>query len=343
MTEIPYVGREEVMSALDVKPSAFMARQIDRACLTGSRLVDGLCHRTFAPLVATRTFDYPGTRVTSRRVYFDQYDLISATTVSSGGSSFVLDTDYYLRPDGEGPYTFIELNRNSSASFSGGPQRAVSIAGLWGYGNREVQPTTLEDAIDSTSATLISVNAPAGDVGGLLRIDSERMLITEKAWTQSPATTSALTANANSNTITTTDSELFTPYEKLLIDGERLEVLDVAGDVITVRRAVDGTTLAAHNGGTAIYWQHSLQVTRGVQGTTAATHADSAPVYRWVPPSPVSALSRAYAIDNFLQENSGYARTAGQGENERPVSGRGIAQLEARMSDYRRAARKRAV
>lgn len=346
VTEIPYVGREDIMSALDVKPSAFMARQIDRAALAGSRMVDGFCHRSFAPVVATRTFDYPGPRATSRRIYFDQYDLISTTAVTSDGVSFTQDTDYYLRPDNGSnePFTFIELNRDSSRSFAGGPQRAVSIAGLWGYSNVEVQPTTLVGAVASTSATTLTVTAPAGDVGSLIRVDSERMLITEKAWTASPATTSALLASASSNTITTTDSELFTPFERLLIDGERLEVLDIAGDVITVRRAVDGTTLAAHGNGTAIYWQHSLSVLRGAAGTTAATHSSAAPVYRWVPPSPISALARAYALDTFLQENAGYARTSGQGENERPVYGRAIKQLEERVRpNFVRSARHRAV
>lgn len=345
MTEIPIVTRDEIMSALDVKPSAFMARQIDRACLTGTRLAEDFCHRTFVPYVDTKTFDYPGPRSTSRRIWFDQHGLISATSVTSDGVSLTENTDFFLRPENEQykPYDYIELNLDSSASFSGGPQRAVSIAGIWGYNLVEVAETTLESAVASTSATSISVTAPAGGVGALLLVDSERMLITGKAWADSGVTTTALTASAASNTITTASASLFTPFEKLLIDGERMEVLDIAGTTVTVRRAVDGSALAAHSNGTAIYWEHSLTVQRGVCGTTAATHGDGSDVYRWEPPSQAASLARAYAIDQFLQENAGYARTAGQGENERPVSGTGVKALERRCLPLVRSARTRAV
>jgi hypothetical protein len=345
VTEIPYVTREEVASALDVKPSAFMSRQIDRACLTGSRLVDGFCHRTFAPVLATKTFDYPGPRATSQRIWFDQYGLISATAISSGGTD-IASTDYLLRPDNgpDEPFEYLELDRLSGATFSAaaGSQRAVSITGLWGYSNVEQAITTLSAAATSSALT-ISVTAPAGGVGSLLRIGSERMLVTAKAWVDSGITSSTLTASASSSTITTASAAYLTPFEKLLIDGERVEVLDVAGSTVTVRRAVDGTTLAAHSNGAAIYWEHQLTVTRAINGTTAATQADESTVYLWTPPSAIAALARAYAIDNFLQENAGYARTAGQGENERPVSGRGIAQLEARVRHFVRGARSRAV
>lgn len=346
MTEIPYVLREDIMSTLDVKPSAYMERQIDRACMTGSRLADGFCHRTFAPVLDTKTFDYPGPRATSRRIWFDEHGLISATAVTSDGVSMTENTDYFLRPENsqDRPFDYIELNRNSSASFSGGPQRAVSIEGLWGYNLIETSDMVLESAISTSVIGLLSVTAPAGvGVGSLLRIDAERMLVIGFTWVNSTVTASALTASNASNLITVADASLFTPHEKLLIDGERMEVLDTAGTVLTVRRAVDGTVLAAHSGATAIYWAHNVAVRRGVCGTSAATHADGSTVYRWEPPSQIATLSRAYAIDTFLQENAGYARTAGQGENERPASGRGIKDLEARCRPFIRSARKRAV
>jgi len=345
VTEIPYVQREEIMSTLDVKPSAFMSRQIDRACLTGSRLVDGFCHRSFAPELGTRYFDYPGTRATSRRIWFDQYGLISASSVISGGVTYAEGTDFYLRPENSGgtePFSYIELNRSGSASFSGGPQRAVAITGLWGYTLVE-QPTTTLAASATAGATTVSTVGPACGVGGLLRIDNERLLVTGKGWTNSTATAPTLAASASATTLPTASAALFTPFEKILIDGERMEVLDVYATGITVRRAVDGSTLAAHTAGTAIYWEHSLAVERGAGGTTAAAHSNGAAVSLWVPPSQIAALARAYALDTFLQENAGYARTSGQGENERPTSGRGIKDLETRCKPFVRSARTRTV
>lgn len=334
------------MSSLDVKPSAFMSRQIDRACLTGSRLVDGFCHRNFVPTLATKYFDYPGPRsVGGRRIWFDENTLISASSVTSGGVSYTEDTDFFLRPEnsaGAEPFTYIELNRSGSASFSGGPQRAVTISGLWGYNLIEREVTALA-ATASSGATTITTVGPACGVGGLLRIDSERLLVTGKGWTDSGVTAPALTAAANSNIIVTASAALFTPFEKILIDGERMEVLDVYSSGFSVRRAVDGTALAAHMLGAPILWEHSLLVDRAVAGTTAASHGDDTPVLLWYPPSQISALARAYTLDNFLQENAGYARTSGQGENERPVSGRGIKDLEARCKPFVRSARTRTV
>jgi len=345
VTEIPLVQREEIMSTLDVKPSAFLARQIDRACLAGSRMAEDFCHRSFVPTLDTKTFDYPGTRATSSRIWFDQHGLISATAVTSGGVTFTEDVDFYLRPENEQskPFDYIELNRSGSASFSGGPQRAVSIEGLWGYNLIETLATTLAAAVASTSVTAVSVTGVAGGVGALIRVDSERMLVTGKSWVNSGITASILAASASGNVITVADASLFTPHEKLLLEGERMEVLDTAGTTVTVRRAVDGTTLAAHAGATPIYWEHALTVERGVAGTTAATHADESDVQLWLPPSQAASLARAYAIDLFLQENAGYARTSGQGENERPTSGRGVKDLEKRCQPLVRGARTRAV
>jgi len=332
------------MSALDVKPNAYMALQLDRACRSGSRAAEGFCHRIFYPWTGTRTFDYPGSRSTSLRLWLDNQELISATSITSDGVSIPAGTGYLLRPDIGPPFDQVEINRDGSYSFAGGPQRAISITGLWGYSNTETAVTTLAGAIGTTSATSIDVTAPVGGVGAVLRIGQERLQVYEKNWITSPATTSTLASSAAATTISTTDAGLFTPGERILIDGERMEVQDIAGNTMVVRRAVDGSSLAAHTAGTAIFWQHRLLVERGALGTTAATALNGATVWRWECPSPVRALAQAYAEDEFLQQNAGYARTSGSGEYERPVSGAGIKACQDRISpDYRRKVRTRAV
>lgn len=344
MAETTYVEREEIQFALDVKPSAYMGARIDRACLAGSRAVESFCHRVFYPLTATRTFDYPGDRSTALALWLDDQELISATAVVSDGVTIPSGTGYLLRPDIGPPFHRIEIERDSSYSFSGGPQRAISITGLWGYRNDETQESTLAAAIASTSTTLIDVNAPVGGVGAVIRIDSERMQVFGKRWVDSTITAPSLAAQANVQSVAVSNGSVFTENETILIDSERMLIVEISGNTLTVRRAVDGSSLAAHTVGAAIYWQHRLQVERGALGTTAATHLDDAPVYRWYPPAAIEALALAYAEDIFLQENSGYARTSGQGENERPTSGRGIAQLENRVrATYVRGVRTRAV
>jgi hypothetical protein len=111
-----------------------------------------------------------------------------------------------------------------------------------------------------------------------------------------------------------------------------------------VKRAWDGSTIAAHTAGATIYAPRTLTVTRGALGTTAAAHATSSTAYRWDPPGPVRQLVIAEALTDLLQGRSGYARTAGSGENERETSGRGLADLRQRVYvSHGRKARMRSV
>lgn len=344
MTDVPYVYVEDIQSSLDVKPSAYMMREVLRACRTGSRMVDAFCHRTLYPHFDTLTFDYPGSRSTTSALWLDANEVITVSALTSDGVTIPASTGYLLRPNDGPPYNRIELNRDSSYAFAGGPQDAVSLAALYGFRDDEVAETVLTDAVGSTSAASITVDRPAGGVGSLLRIDTERLLLLGKSFVTSGQTAPALTQTAGIVTMTVSDGSVFTEGEILLIEAERVEVVDIASNTLTIRRAVNGTTLSAHTIGATIYWQHVLIVERGAVGSTAATHLDAAPVYRWEPPSEARDLAQAYAEDVFLQRNAGYARTSGQGENERPVSGRGIVALENRVkANIARQARKRAV
>jgi hypothetical protein len=346
VAEIPYVYREDLESALDVKPSAYMGAELDRACRSASRMVDNLCHRTFYPWTGTRTFDYPGDRSTSMEVWLDDQELIEAASVISGGTSIPADDGYLLRPDFGPPFSRLEISRAGAYGFSAGStsQRSIGITGLWGYRNDETAASTLAASVASAAAFAITVTTPLAGIGSLLRIDSERLLVTGKGFTASGQVSPSLAANNAGNTLAVSDGSVFTPGEVLLIDGERVQVQDIAGNLLVVRRAVQGSTLAAHTAGAAIYWQHVFAVERGAAGTTAAAHSSGAAIVRWEPPSEVRELAQAYAEDTFLQRNSGYARTSGQGENERPTSGRGIVQLESRIrASLVRSARTRAV
>jgi hypothetical protein len=67
-------------------------------------------------------------------------------------------------------------------------------------------------------------------------------------------------------------------------------------------------------------------------------------VYRWDAPGSVRQLCVAEALTDLLQGRSGYARTAGSGENEREASGRGLKDLRDRVyTSHGRKARTRAV
>lgn len=346
MREPVYCTRESVMTAPDIRASAYATEAIDDAVMAGARSVEKLCHRTFHPLQGTKVFDWPNQQQTGNyRLWLDQHQLISVTNVTSGGID--ITSSVLLEPAASGPpYSRMDLNRATNATLSSGPgtgQRSVSITGLWGHSNNELLAGTLSGGAGSADAVINYIPAarPLG-VGATLRIGTERLLVSDKRWTASGQSAS-LAAGAAATSVTVVDGSVFVPGEELLLDGEQLMVTAVAGNSLIVRRAWGGTALAAHTSA-AVYWPRQLVVERGAVGTTAGAHAQGAQLYAHLPPTLVSALNRAYALDQFFQEGSGYARTMGSGDAERPASGRALRELEERVyGAYGRRYRMRAV
>jgi hypothetical protein len=342
-----YASRETVMDALDVKASAYTSGQVDRAIDSGSRDVESLTNRIFYPLLATKSWPYPNTQGESFKLWLDGNELASVTTFTSGGVT-VPATDYYLEPQAYGPpYDSIEINRGTSSALTAafaGPQRSLNITGVFcGCALEEASAGTLSASLTSSATTFTSSQGVA--VGRVLRVDSERMLVTERNFvTSSQTVQTPLTANLNNNTLAVTDGTQFSLRESLLIDAERVLVVDIAGNNLIIKRAQQGSTLAAHTGST-IYWHRQLTVTRGALGTSAASHAISATVVRHVVPPLVEQLSAAYALTRLAGEGSGYARQIGSGSSERAGTMRqDITSLEASViRAHGRLARQRAV
>ncbi|WP_370665408.1 hypothetical protein [Streptomyces sp. IBSBF 2507] len=314
-----YATREDVQRALDVQPSAASARQIDRALQSASRDVDSLCHRKFYPWQGTYGFDWPGSQYRpSWRIWLDDHGLISLTSITSGGVPIDPD-DVVLYPNDGPPYNRVETGLGSNATWGGGDthQQDVTLTGLWGYTLDETTDGALTAAVASTTDTALTVDGPtsaAVGVGSVLRIDDERLLVTGRTMAGTGQTLAAdLAVQKNATTVTVADASVFAVDETLLIDGERARITDIAGNTLVVERAVDGSTLAAHTAGTALYAPRTLTAARGALGTTAATHANAAPVHRWQPPGLVRDLAIANAMDRLLQEQAGYARTTKTG------------------------------
>ncbi|MFI1728186.1 hypothetical protein ACH40E_02885 [Streptomyces acidicola] len=350
-----YATREDVMRALDSKETARNARQIDRALESASRGVEALCHRTFAPTTATKSFDWPGPQYARPwRLWLDANEVISVTTLTSGGTT-IASGDYFLEPDAYGPpYNRIEIDLGSSAAFTSRDtyQRAITVTGLFGYRNDETAAGTLTAAVNSATVTTLSVNAAASALlgaGSVLRIDSERLLVTARAMADTGQNLggSGLTAQANSVTVAVGDGTQFAMDETILIDSERMLVVDIAGNQLTVIRAWDGSVLAAHPNGANIYAPRTLTVTRGALGTIPATHANSATVTRWDPPGPIRDLTIAETINRLTNERAGYARTRRTGDgnsSDQAKTARDLPGLrEQAYNSHGRKARTRAV
>ncbi|QIP87633.1 hypothetical protein GLX30_30435 [Streptomyces sp. Tu 2975] len=317
-----YATREDVKGALDFKETARVNRQVDRAIEAASRDVEKLCHRTFYPVAATRYFNWPNAQ-TARpwRLWLDQNELISLTTLTAGGDT-IADTDFFLEPNQYGPpYNRIEIDLDSNAAFSSGDthQRSIAITGLYGYRDDETTVGTLAEALDASETTVGvdgDTSAEVG-VGSVLRVDSERMIVTARAMLDTGQNLggAGLTIQNSAVTVTVADASGFAVDEVILIDAERMRIEDIAGNNLIVKRAWDGSTIAAHTAGADIYAPRTLSVRRAALGTTAATHASGTSIQRWNPPGDVRTLVIGQAISTLTNEQAGYSRVKRSGES----------------------------
>lgn len=349
---IPYCTREDVKAAADFKQTARDDARIDRAVVAASRSIDALCHRRFYPEQDTRFWDWPnGQYARPWRVWLDQNELISVTSVSSGGVPIPLDT-ILLEPNQYGPpYNQLQIDISSSSGFIGGSthQRDIAISGL--YGHRDDATTTGATAgMLDTAAAQLDVDGAASallGVGSLIRLDDERLLVTGRRQADTGRTVTAdLDVKASAITVPITDPTGFEPGEVILIDAERVLIVDITTDLI-VRRGWDGSTLAAHTAGAAVWAPRRLAVRRGVLGSLAAAHGAGTAVLRFDPPALVRQLAVAEALVTAGLEASSYSptsRTSGSSGTERPVSTGGIQALRTQVYDaHGRKARSRAV
>lgn len=321
-----YATREAVKAALDVKLTARSDRQVDEALAAASRTVEGLTHRRFYPEVATRYFDWPGGQYARPwRLWLDQHELISVDVLMVAGRT-IPSSDYFLRPDDGPPYTRLEIDLDSSATFASGAthQRAIAITGVFGYAADEAAAGQLAAAVDSSATSVTVSDGAAVGVGDLIRVGDERLVVTGKTMASTGQTLQDPLAASNADTLVQVeDGTAFHVDEVILLDAERMLIVDIAGNNLVVKRAHDGSVLAAHTGST-VYAHRTLTVERGALGTAAAAHDDGDPIARHVPPSLVTELTVAEALNTLLQRQSGYARVIGTGDQQREAAGRAL-------------------
>jgi hypothetical protein len=347
VSTIWYTTRERVKRALDAAETARNNAQVDAAIASASPEIEGLCHRFFYPLTATRYFDDKIGPVCGTRLYLDKHDLISATSITVDGTALSA-SDYHLYPQDGPPYRWIDLDDDASASWSSS-QRGNVLVGIWGHSANTSAAGTITAALADTTGTSVSCSDSAAiGVGDIIKVDSERMIVTGKTMADTGvnihAADSLTASNADVGITMSTTTAAPVADEIILIDSERMLVVDVAGSVLTVKRAWDGSVLATHAALADIYAPRTLTVERGALGTTAATHLINAAITRHVVPPLVEGYAVASAMNQLLNEGSGYARVAGSGENAREYWGRQLGEKRDQVyATYGRKARSRAV
>ncbi|MGW1463844.1 hypothetical protein ACWCPT_05750 [Streptomyces sp. NPDC002308] len=310
-----YATREDVASALDFKQTARATAQIDRALMAASRGVDGLCRRVFYPEQANRSWDWPnGQTARPWRLWLDASDLLSVTEVTTGGETVPADA-VLLEPQRYGPpYNQVQIDTSISSGWIGGDtaQRSISITGTYGYTDDHAAAGPVPDGIDGTSTTLTVGPAASAEigVGNLLRLGAERVLVTGRALAATGQTlTTDIDGQAKTTAVRVSDGGKFAAGETILVGGERMHVVDIAEDTLVVRRAWDGSALAAHVVGAPVFAPRALAVVRGALGSEATAHPGGTAVDRWEPPALVHQLALGEAINTVLQEQAGWFRT----------------------------------
>ena len=381
ITRACYCSRQTARRAVDFHDGIDQNEASDRANQTASVNIDRQMHRRFYPNDATIYQDWPnqggsggGQYANPWRLWLDQFDCVVLTSMVTGGITIPL-SQVFLEPvnhpaEGKPFYEYIELDRSSSASFGGNsksPQHSIVLTGTWGYGADADPAGTLAASVGSGDTTITVTDGSKTGVGDLLILGygrgsapypsslgyagalapytGERVLVTDVA----PADTSLAqgsgcsTASDADNALTVTGAGALHAGEVIVLDQEQMLVETIIGSVATVRRAWNGTILAVH-AGAEIYAYRLLSVTRAMYGTSAAAYSSAAAVYKHRVPSLIRDLAVAEAVNQVLQEGSGYARTVGSGADAHPAPGADLAsKWDEAVTAHGRKSRVRAV
>lgn len=349
MGKIMYATREAVKATVDTTGSRRANTAIDRALAAATDKIDGNLKRSFVPWTGTKYFDWPNLDTTVFRLYLDEVQLISLTSLTSGGIAVDV-SQVFLEPNTDGPpYDRIEVNRDVIGSFTQGTtfQRSIAVTGVWGYRLDEVPGGTLVGAVDAVQTT-VTVNEPVAiGVGSILRIGSERLTVTEKASVAVGTLLGSLADEEDDQLAPVADGTVYRVGELITIDTERCLVDDILGNNLVLTRAQDGTTLASHAGST-IYSPRLCTVTRGDLGTVAAVHSDGATVAVHAVPDLIEQYAIAEALIELQLQASSYARTrpagSGLGGRSVPIAESGPEDIRAQaMSAFGRYGRTRTI
>lgn len=221
-----YCRLNHVRNELNAEGTTAQDTDILRAIERASEFARSFTGRIFHTETGTCLFNGNGKtrlRLASHALEPWRGDLVSVTTLKVDDNydgvyelTLVEDTDYWLSPDNptthKRPATHIEIvtGRNTTSQLSWWPKRrrSIEIVGTWGF------PPVWEAVVVSGSA----VTGTLSDTGADLTI-----------------------------TASVSVADVVFPGDTLLIDSEQLEVTAVSTTTITVVRAINGTTGAAHS------------------------------------------------------------------------------------------------
>jgi len=313
--EAMYCTLEQVKQAVNVVAPAYTDSQIIREIKAAAAIIDGDLQRPFGcfwPITDTRKFDWLDHQYSlTWRLWLNGNDLGAAPTqVLSGGVD--ITTGVLARngvDDSVPPFNYLEVNLATDATFMATDtyQRAIQVTGLYLACPPLEAPGGTLAAVGSSDTTAVCSNGAALGVGSVLRLDSERMVVTDKQPADTGQTLQGDMGATNTvNLVPAANGAAFAAGETLTIDGEQMLIYAVAGNNLLVKRAQFGTPLAAHTTGAHIYASRQLTLARGALGTAAAGHAAAAPIAVHQVPAAAQTLNVAETLRLLGLERSGY-------------------------------------
>src|SRR3990170_2036365 len=348
-----YATREQVKRAGEIKGSDQDA-QVDRHIEAVSRHIDrmlGLREGVFIPKTQTRNFEWPQDMDVEGRhrkgyvLYLDEH-LISISSVTRDGdtATAIPTADIFLEPANEGPpYTRLELDRSSTdanatfaSSVSTTSQRAVRVAGSWGYKSATEAAGTSSSGLasDAAATSFVCSNSALIDVGDTLLIESEQVFVSERSFAALGSilvNDASISAVVTDNTITVDGSHGLVAGEIIKLDSEEIYITSVATNILSVIRAYNGTPLAAHADDTAVQVARTLTIVRAQNGTTGATHANATVVSKYAVPKDVNEYVIARALHAFTQDEGRWTGVIGTGESAVELRGSILKQMETAL------------
>lgn len=177
-----YISRDEAKrSFLGVTSTVTdVDAKIDTLIESASRWIEEATRTFFYPVTETRYYDHPDDATVLK---LDQW-LLDITTFTTGNGDETVSSDDYFLMCGDTynipPYNHIVMKSNGdrpNLQYSGTPQQANAVTGLWGYcDDYENTGTALAAAITSTTATTFtSSDGSSLEIGWMGLIDDEQM------------------------------------------------------------------------------------------------------------------------------------------------------------------------
>ena len=264
----------------------------------------------FIPVTATR---YLRGRA-SARLFVPP--LLSVTSISNDGTALT-GSDYLLEPDGRhwenGPYTMLTVDPDASNLSAWTDKDAkVVIAGTWGLFARLVSTgATVGSNQSDTAESLVVSDGGKVSPGMVLLIGSEQELVT--GWGEPTANVTALNGaiSTGDQVLTLDDGTTVKRGEIIRVDFEQMKVRDIRGNQVSVIRNWNGSGLASHLNDAQVDVYRTVSVERAVNGTTAAAHTSATAISRYVAPDDVQFLTRQIATLMLNKAKSGYQGRSG--------------------------------